>query len=154
MADAIARKDDEGRALWVLGGLYEILLSGEDTGGRTTVMRMTVPAGSGAPPHTHPGEETLYVLDGEVDVHIGDDVVAATRGAVFHFPAGTREWFQATSQATVLVTYTPGGIDRFFAEVGEPAASRTLPPTSDEPPDFERIVRVAAEHGMVIEAPH
>lgn len=154
MADAIARKDDEGRALWMLGGLYEILLSAEETGGKATVMRMTAPAGTGAPPHTHPGEETLYVLDGEVDIHIGDDVVAAAPGAIFHFPAGTKEWFEATSQATVLVTYTPGGIDRFFAEVGEPAASRTLPPSSDEPPDFERIIRVAAEYGMVIEAPH
>jgi hypothetical protein len=38
--------------------------------------------------------------------------------------------------------------------VGEPAATRTLPPPSAEPPDFERIVRVAADHGMNIDAPH
>jgi hypothetical protein len=38
----------------------------------------------------------------------------------------------------------------FFAEVGEPASSRTLPPPSDQPSDFERIIRVAAEHGMNI----
>ena len=154
MADAVARKSDEGKALWFLGGLYEILISADETGGKATVMRMTVPAGTGSPPHTHPGEETLYVLDGALDVHIGGDVVSSSPGAVFHFPAGTKEFFEATSQATVLVTYTPGGIDRFFAEVGEPAATRTLPPPSDTPPDFERIVRVAAEHGMVIEVPH
>jgi hypothetical protein len=71
----------------------------------------------------------------------------------FHFPAGTREWFEVTTQATVLVTYTPGGIDKFFAEVGEPASTRTLPPPSDQAPDFERIIRVAAQHGMNIEAP-
>ncbi len=119
MADAIGRKDGEGRALWFLGGLYEILIAGEETDGRATVMRMTVPAGTGSPPHSHPGDETLYVLSGEIEVHIGDDVVAAGPGAVFHYPAGTREWFEATTEATVLVTYTPGGIDRFFAEVGD-----------------------------------
>lgn len=101
----------------------------------------------------NPGEESLDVLDGELNVHIGDDVVAAQPGALFHFPAGTHEWFEATTQATVLVTYVPGGIDKFFAEVGEPASARTLPPPSDEPPDFERIIRVAAQYGMNIQAP-
>ena len=153
MADAIARKSDESRALWFLGGLYEILVSGEETGGQVTVMRMTAPAGTGSPPHTHPGEEALYVLEGELTVHIGDEVVSAKPGSSFYFPAGTREFFEAVTQATVLVTYTPGGVDKFFAEVGEPAATRTLPPPSNEPPEFERIVRIAAEHGMNIDLP-
>ena len=72
---------------------------------------------------------------------------------MFHFPAGTREYFEATTQATVLATYLPGGIDKFFVEVAEPAASRTVPPPSDEAPDFERLIRVAAQYGMNIEAP-
>ena len=154
MTDAIARTAGESRALWFLGGLYEVLLSGEESGGAATVMRMSAPAGTGSPPHTHPGDESLYVVEGELDVHIGDEVVAAKAGDYFFFPAGTREWFEAkTTPATVLVTYLPGGIDKFFTELAEPAASRELPPPSDEPPDFERLVRVAAEHGMNIEAP-
>ena len=153
MADAIARKADESRALWFLGGLYETLVSSDETDGQVTVMRMTVPTGTGSPPHTHPGDESLYVLDGELTIHIGGDVVNAKAGSTFYFPAGTREFFEAVTTATVLITYTPGGIDKFFAEVGEPAATRTLPPPSDEPPDFERIVRVAAENGMQIEPP-
>jgi quercetin dioxygenase-like cupin family protein len=153
MADAIARKHDESRALWFLGGLYEILVSADETGGAMTVMRFTAPPGVGSPPHTHPGDEFLYVVDGELEVHIGDEVVAAGPGAAFYYPAGTREFFTATKEATIIATYTPGGIDRFFAEVGEPAAARTLPPPSDEVPDFARIVEVAAQHGMVIEGP-
>lgn len=153
MSDAIARKSDESRALWFLGGLYEVLVAGEETGGKATVMRMTAPAGTGSPPHTHAGDELLYVLDGDVDVHIGGDVISAGPGATFAFPAGTLEWFEAGTQATVLVTYTPGGIDKFFAEVGEPAATRTLPPPSDSPPDFERIAQAAGKYGLTIEAP-
>jgi quercetin dioxygenase-like cupin family protein len=153
MSELITRKPDESRALWMLGGLYEVLVAGEETDGALTLMRITAPAGSSSPPHTHPGGETLHVLGGEVDVHIGDDVVRAGPGATFHFPAGTREWFEAVTEATVLVTYTPGGIDRFFAEAGEPAASRSLPPPSDEPPDFERLARIAAQYGMDIEHP-
>ena len=99
------------------------------------------------------GDEVLYVLDGEIDVHIGNEVVPAGPGSTFHFPAGTKEWFEDRTQATVLVTYLPGGIDKFFTEIAEPALSRTVPPPSDTPPDFERIVRVAAQYGMNIEAP-
>ena len=153
MADVVARKDDESRALWFLGGLYEILVSSDETDGKVTVMRMSAPAGTGSPPHTHPGEESLYVLSGELNVHIGDDVVAAKPGSTFYFPAGTREFFEAVTDATVLVTYTPGGVDKFFAELAEPAGSRTIPPPPDGPPDFERIVRVAAQHGMDIQPP-
>ena len=154
MSDAIARKSDESRALWFLGGLYEVLLASEETGGKATVMRMTAPAGTGSPPHTHAGDESMYVLDGQVDVHIGDDVVSAGPGASFFFPAGTLEWFEAATQATVVVTYLPGGIDKFFAEVGEEAATHTLPPPSDAPPDFERIVGVAGKYGLTIQTPH
>jgi quercetin dioxygenase-like cupin family protein len=154
MADGVvARKSDEGDAYWFLGGLYEVLLAADDTDGAVTVMRMTAPAGTGSPPHTHPGAEALYVLEGDLDVHIGDETVAAGPGSRFYFPAGTREWFEARTRATVLVTYLPGGIDRFFAEVGEPAATRDLPEPSDTPPDFERLVAVAARHGMDIEPP-
>jgi hypothetical protein len=116
-------------------------------------MRITTPAGTGSPPHTHPGAETLYVLDGELTVHIGDDVIAAGPGASFYFPPGTREWFEASTTATVLATYTPGGIEKFFAEVGERALTRDLPPAGEAPPDFPRIVAVAAQHGMNIQPP-
>jgi quercetin dioxygenase-like cupin family protein len=153
MANSIARKADDSRALWFLGGLYEILVSGDETDGKQTVMRFTAAPGVGSPPHTHPGDETLYVLSGEIEVHIGDEVVTANAGAVFHYPAGTREFFVATTEATILAVYTPGGIDKFFAEVGEPAASRTLPPPSDTAPDFPHLVEVAARFGMNIEGP-
>src|SRR4029078_12748792 len=97
MADVGARKDDESRALWFLGGLYEILVSGDETDGKVTVMRMTAPAGTGSPPHTLRGEESLYVLSGELNVHIDDDVVSAKPGSSFYFPAGTREFFEAVT---------------------------------------------------------
>jgi quercetin dioxygenase-like cupin family protein len=153
MSKAIARKTDDSKALWMLGGLYEVLVAGDETSGQSTVMRFTIPAGVGAPPHTHPGGETVYVLSGEINAHIDDDVVSAGPGTVLHYPAGTREYFEAVTDAQLLAVYTPGGIDKFFTEVASPAATRTVPPPSDEAPDFARIISVAAQHGMNIEAP-
>jgi len=149
----VVRKADEGRAIWMLGGLYEVLVSSDETGGATTVMKMTMPAGMGPPPHRHPGSETVYVLDGTVDYHIGDETVTGGPGTIFHIPADTLERFDPTTAASVLVTYAPGGIEKFFAEAGEAALTRELPPPSSEPPDFERIVEIAAKYGMNIQPP-
>ena len=49
--------------------------------------------------------------------------------------------------------YTPGGIDRFFAEAGEPAQAKELPPPPSEPPDLERLIEIGERHGMEIRLP-
>jgi hypothetical protein len=52
----------------------------------------------------------------------------------FHIPAGTLEFFEPTEELRVLVTCTPGGIDKFFAQAGDPAHSPSLPPAPEGPP--------------------
>jgi quercetin dioxygenase-like cupin family protein len=155
MTATIARKAGEGTILWVLGGLYEIKVSSEETGGAMTVMEMTIPPGFGPPPHTHAGSELVYVVEGSMSYHIAGETVEGGPGSIFHIPAGTLENFEPGGGETlkVLVTYSPGGIEGFFREIGEPAMSYTVPPPSDTPPDFPAIVAAAARHGMVIEPP-
>jgi quercetin dioxygenase-like cupin family protein len=154
MADAtVVRKRGEGDALWMLGGLYEVKAASDETGGAMTIMEMTIPAGMGPPPHTHPGGEAVYVLEGTLRYHIGDDTVEGGPGSFFYIPEGTLERFEPTEQVRVLVIYTPGGIDRFFAEAGEPAAKRELPPPPESPPEFEPLAAIAQKHGIVMQPP-
>ena len=155
MADSVVRKQGEGRAYWMLGGIYEVRVSSDETGGATTVMEMTIPPGSGPPPHTHPGSETVYVLDGTLQYHIGDETFDGVPGSVFHIPQGTVETFEPTGDKNlrVLVTYSPGGIENFFAEAGEPAQSYELPPPPDGPPDIERLIEIGKRYGMNIQLP-
>ena len=150
---SITRKRGEGKALWLLGGLYEVKLAGEETDGALTVMEMTIPAGMGPPPHTHPGDESVYVLEGTVRYQIGEETIEGGPGSFFHVPEGIWENFQPTTDARLLVFYRPGGIDRFFAEAGEPAQAREVPPPAAAPPDFERIVAIGERHGMAFKAP-
>ena len=154
-AATIARKAGEGNAYWFLGGLYVVKVSSEESGGALTMMDITTPAGFGPPPHTHAGGEVVYVLEGTLTYHIGDEMVEGTAGSVFHLPAGTLEWFEptGTTPLRVLVTYTPGGIDEFFEEFGERAAAHVLPPLTETPPDFPAIVAAAERYGMVIHPP-
>lgn len=48
----------------------------------------------------------------------------------------------------ILVTYLPGGIDRFFAEIGEVAPTREVPPPPQAPagPGAHRRHRRAVRH--------
>ena len=149
----VVRRSGEGQAIWMLGGLYEVLLSGDESNGAMTIVQMTIPAGMGPPPHTHPGSESVYVIDGTFTYHIGGDTVDGGPGSLFHIPAGTLEWFEPTSTVRVLITYTPGGIDKFFAEAGEPAERREIPSPPTAPPDVERLAAIGARYGMQIQPP-
>jgi hypothetical protein len=51
----------------------------------------------------------------------------------------------------MVVLGTPGGGERFFRALGEPAAARELPVPAA--PDVERVVHVAAEHAIDILPP-
>jgi quercetin dioxygenase-like cupin family protein len=156
MADGyVARDQGDGEAVWMLGGLYEVKASSEETNGELTVMQMTIPPGMGPPPHTHPGGESVYVLEGTIRYHIGGETVEGGPGSFFYVPEGTMENFEPTGDqpVRVLVIYTPGGVDRFFEEAGEPAREREVPPPPSEPPDLERLTELGEKYGLRIEAP-
>lgn len=153
MGKTVVRTEAQGDAYWVLGGLYEVLAASEDTAGAVTVMQMTIPVEAGPPPHTHPGSESVYLIEGTARFHVDGQTHEAGPGAFFHFPAGTLETFEPTSTTKLIVVYQPGGMDKFFAEVGEVAPRRELPPRMDAPPDLERIVRIGEQYGMQIQAP-
>jgi quercetin dioxygenase-like cupin family protein len=146
--DAVIRAAGEGQAYWFLGGLYEVRLSSDETGGAETVVQFSIPEGMGPPPHVHDCDETVFVLDGRARFHIGDDTMELGPGAVVHFPAGTAETFEPIGQIRVLVSYKPGGIDKFFAVAGEPALTRTVPPPPQSPPDLERLAALAEQYGL------
>lgn len=149
-SESVVRNAGEGDAFWMLGGLYELKASSAETGGEMTVMEMTLPAGTGPPPHTHPGRESVYVLEGELKYHIDGEVHEGGPGSFFRIPAGVLENFEAVTDVRVLVTYAPGGIEAFFAEAGERADRRELPPAPTEPPDLERLAAIGEKHGMQI----
>src|SRR4051794_3305959 len=70
---AIARSDDEALVhLAVVGDIYTVLLSGEQTAGRFAMLDMLIPPGGGPPPHRHDFEECFRVLAGSIEVHLRD----------------------------------------------------------------------------------
>jgi quercetin dioxygenase-like cupin family protein len=155
MADTtVIRQPGEGTAYWMLGGLYELKAGGDQTGNAVSIFEMTIPAGSGPPPHTHAGGEAVYVLEGNIRYHIEDEVHEGGPGSFFYIPEGTWENFEPTSQVRLLVIYMPGGVaEDFFAEAGEEAAKHELPPPMTEAPDIAAIINTAEKYGMKMKPP-
>lgn len=149
MAETVVHAHGQGDAYWLLGGLFDVKVATPEL----TVVEVSLRAGAGPPPHTHPGGESVYVLDGRIRYHIGGEVHEGGPGAFFHVPAGTPENFEPVEDSRLLVTYTPGGMDRFIEEAGERAPRHELPPSPSEPPDVGRLVEIGRRHGMNLVLP-
>jgi quercetin dioxygenase-like cupin family protein len=151
MADTtVVRASGEGNPIWMLGGLYEIKVAGDESGGSTTVVEMTIPEGSGPPPHIHNGGEVTYIIEGSALYQFNGEKREAHAGTVLYFPKGTVETFEpiGPNPLRILIVYGPGGIDKFFEEAGEAAPRREVPPPLTAPPDVERLAQIASRHGL------
>ena len=147
----ILLKPGEGRTVDVLGDHYTFKALGEQTGGRYGLVEVGVPAPSaGPPPHIHHNEEeAVYVLEGEVQVTVGDQTVAATPGYFAFVPRGTLHTFanKGSEDARMLVILSPAGFEHAFDEMAEVASSAT------EPPDMDRLMAIADRYGLEIPPP-
>src|SRR5688572_5871309 len=79
---AIVRADGEGERLRFLGGgLITMKATAAETGGAFLLFEDRMAEGKMTPLHTHDEDETLYVLEGELLVHIdGVDHVVGSHG--------------------------------------------------------------------------
>lgn len=137
--------------LWFLGTLVRLKLTGEQTGGRFALWEATLPRGAAPPLHTHPQDETIYVLDGNVVTWLEGERRDCAPGAAVFVAGGTPHAFRVDSDtARMLFLSTPAGIDDFVRAVAEPAAWPWLPPPPDGPRvPAERLQAVEREHGVI-----
>jgi quercetin dioxygenase-like cupin family protein len=128
---AVASVDTPGvPVVAVAGGAYTILLSGEQTGGRYSLIDMLVPPGGGPPLHRHDFEEMFSVLDGEIELTFRGATQRAAAGTVVNIPANAPHAFRNVSDrpAHLLCLCTPPGQEAFFLAVGDPLESRSATP--------------------------
>src|SRR5450755_3841521 len=85
----------EGRTIAVVGDVYRFLATGEDTNGKYAMWEAIVPPGGGPPPHVHSREgEGFYILEGEINLHVGDERIVAKAGTFANMPVGTPHSFK------------------------------------------------------------
>jgi quercetin dioxygenase-like cupin family protein len=100
-----------------VGGPLTFKVRGEDTGGALTAFENVIPPGQGPPLHAHADEdESWYVLAGELEFKLGDEIRRAPAGSFVFVARGTPHCFVnvAREPARILVVFTPSGMERFF----------------------------------------
>lgn len=134
--------DPKLRHVSIAGGVYTILVTGEQTAGRYCLTDMLVPPGGGPPPHRHDFEEMFTILDGEIEFIFRGEVRLAGAGSTVNIPANAPHSFKNKSDrpAHLLCMCTPSGQEDFFVAVGDPVDSRASPPPKLS--DAERTERV------------
>ncbi|MBA2316132.1 MAG: cupin domain-containing protein [Chloroflexi bacterium] len=145
---------DDAPAIWFSGTLATIKAAGDQTGGRLAVVEFLCPPGFATPRHVHHAEdEAFVVLEGSLSGFCGESAWAGSPGSLVWLPRDVEHGFSVDPGGTarIVAITTPAGFERFVTEAGVPAERRTLPP--DGPPDIERLIAAAAQHGQEILGP-
>jgi quercetin dioxygenase-like cupin family protein len=139
----IIRQEGEGeRMSFAGGGVFTWKATATETGGAFIAFEDHMARGKTTPLHLHPNEdEAIYVLGGEVLVHIEGEEHTVGRGGLFVAPRGVPHAFMVTSETARILTFlTPGTGESFYREAGEPATSETDPSRTA---DFTRLREIA-----------
>ncbi len=153
--------------LWFLGTLVRTKLTGGQTGGRFALWEGELPYGAAPPLHSHPQDETFYVLEGDVTVWVVEPDMSSDRGwvetrgqrcgtgAAAFAPGGTPHTFRVESDtARMLFLSTPAGIEDYVGALAERARWPWLQPPPEGPRvPAERLAAVEREHRVVRHGP-
>ena len=117
--------DPAGNEGVTLGGQPMVfLVTGKDTK-HTSMFDWTIPPQFATGRHVHRvQEETFYMLEGECEWSVGDEVVHATPGTYLFVPPGVPHNIAnvSTRPARVLMTVSPPGHEHYFRKLAELAA--------------------------------
>ena len=140
-----------------LGVKMKILLSSKDTGGQFSLIEGLMPPGGDGGLHLHGNEdESMHLLEGELEVTIGDKTFSLNSGESYFAPRNIPHRLRNRSEtpARSLLLTTPGGFDEFICRAGIRLMDGITPPLEPPTPDqMERLLKLAAQFGIKIIAP-
>ena len=138
---------DEGEMVWLRKLGIRFMIGGEDTRDNFALVEHPIgPRALAAPVHTHRYEdEYTYVLEGEVGVQVGEEVLLARPGDLVFKPRGVPHafWNPADEPARALEIISPAGFERYFAELAP-----LFPPANQGPLEAEAVDAVRERYGL------
>jgi quercetin dioxygenase-like cupin family protein len=136
----IVTPKDYAPALNIVGEHVTVLASGEATEGYEIFLQRG-PEGSGPPPHSHPWDESFFVVRGQIDFGIGAESKTALPGTLVHLPAGTVHWSRFGKDGGEMISMTSRlGASKMFTDL-----AREVAPVN---PDLKQLAEVGARHGL------
>jgi mannose-6-phosphate isomerase-like protein (cupin superfamily) len=144
------------KRFWFYGDLVTVRVSGEEAEGRFSLLEFLQPPDEWTPLHVHRrADQTHYVLEGELTVHLPGQSLVLGAGDCAYSPMNTphTEHVTSTEPARLLVVNSPAGFEKFIVAAGKPAGEMSLPPPDQPPPDVERLTAIAAEYDIEVLGP-
>ncbi|WP_246569383.1 cupin domain-containing protein [Rhizobium bangladeshense] len=141
---------DTADALWVVRDKVQFM--GEVPEKGLSILEVTVPPGSGTPPHKHQSVEIFRVLSGEITFTVFDSVppsqmVAGPGDVLILRSFQPHNYANTGSLPAQMIAVVEDSMNHFFRDVGQ----SEVPP--DGPPSAEEIGAVLAacqRHGIEI----
>ena len=137
---------------WFGGERWAVLADGPRTDGSFSMFDVYSRRGASVPPSVSVSVDSFfYVLDGTVDVLIGEGVRTARQGDFVFLPQGVTHARRTTSEhSRLLYLRTPGGFERVLKLLGERTHVVEPPPVDWNGPkvDAERVRRVFDDLGL------
>ena len=136
-AEAVAPLQVVGEQIRVLApatrtGSYEIFFQ---SGG----------AGAGPPPHTHPWDEAYFVIEGTLEVLLGERRLEVTAGKLVYVPRGTTHAFRILEPSTKFLSINShAGAADFFGDVDRETGGAL---------DIPKLLAAAQRHQVAIAGP-
>jgi quercetin dioxygenase-like cupin family protein len=133
-AKAVIRMPGQGKKVMLAGQPIVFLVTGEDSK-NNCMFEFTMPPGFSTGLHVHRvQEETFYVLDGECEWRVGDQLTLAKPGSFLFIPPGVPHSIDNASDRPMrmFLTVSPSGHEHYFEQLAQ-LVSR------GEPPDVKAI---------------
>lgn len=131
--EAVIVAPEAGETLTLRGTKVRVLATAATSVGASTFEFEALP-GWDTGSHFHSSiEEQFYVIDGEMELRAGDELIVGGAGTFVSVPTGIPHAFANRSErpARMLVVATPPGHERYFADLAE-ILSREGAPDADE----------------------
>jgi len=146
--EVLFRRDGDGIVNQAFDLTRTFLIRSEDTGSAFSQWVEDVPVGIGPPMHIHHKEQELFrILPGEFRFWCAGETLESRTGDTVLIPSGAPHTLKNIGQDTgrLLITMTPGGLERFFDEVQD----QRLHPSTDMP----QIAALAAGYNLEFVGP-
>ncbi len=144
----MVRAADDGEQRWFYGGgVHRWKATADETAGTFLLFEDCMDRGKVTPLHTHPSDETMVVLSGEIVMHIDGCDHHVGVGGIVLAPRGVPHAFMVVADDTrLLCMHTPGSCEAFYRGASVPLDEVAQP---DRIVDFERVMHSAHQNGGI-----
>jgi mannose-6-phosphate isomerase-like protein (cupin superfamily) len=150
--DSTVLETGQGESFWLLGDFYAVKTSSEQTRGAYSIIEIESFPGNGPPAHIHRKEdECFYVVEGAFSVILGDRAFDVADGDFVRIPKDTPHTYKNVGAipGKMLVILSPGGLERMWAQLGQPG-TLNHPPKEGDPSLLHRLLALAPAYGIEI----